>query len=63
MYIPNVTQEWDFGCAKAPGFNDRKKANINCNMDPFAIVKPRELLRDPNPILESRSVYPIFGEP
>ena len=33
--------------AKAPGLNDRKRVHIT-NIDPFAIVQPRELSRRPN---------------
>jgi len=36
-----------FGCAKAPGLNDRKRVHI-VNIEPFAIVQPRELSRGPN---------------
>src|SRR6267154_1866571 len=34
-------------CVKAPGIDDRKRVNIN-NMNPFAIVDPRELSRSPH---------------
>src|SRR5580700_7215104 len=44
----NRTTNWNFGCVKAPGFNDKKGVNINSNMDPFFIVEPRELSRGPN---------------
>jgi hypothetical protein len=43
-FIPNVVQKLDFGCAKAPGFDDRKWVHIS-NIDPFAIVESRELSR------------------
>jgi hypothetical protein len=34
----------NFGCVKAPGFDDRKRIYI-VNIDPFAIAEPRELSR------------------
>ncbi len=37
----------NFDCAKAPGLNDRKRVHI-VNIDPFAVVQPRELSRGPN---------------
>ncbi len=44
----NWATGWNFGCVKAPGFNDKKGDNINSNMAPFFIVEPRELSRGPN---------------
>jgi hypothetical protein len=46
---PNTFKIWDFGFAKAPGFNDRKQVNID-NIDLFTIVESRELwlCRKPN---------------
>ncbi len=48
LLYPNRAESWDFGCVKAPGFNDKKGDNINSNMAPFFIVEPRELSRGPN---------------
>ena len=43
---PNSLKNWNLGCAKAPGLNDRKSVNIN-NIDRLAIVQSRELSRQP----------------
>ena len=41
------TETWNLGRAKAPGLDDRKRVHID-NIEPFAIVQPRELSRGPN---------------
>jgi hypothetical protein len=44
MRYTEITSEFGFERVKAPGFDDRKRVHI-VNIDPFAIVEPRELSR------------------
>jgi hypothetical protein len=37
-------ETWNLDRAKVPGLNDRKRVHI-VNIEPFAIVQPRELSR------------------
>src|SRR3990172_2336412 len=45
---PNNLKNWVFGCAKAPGIDDRKSVHIS-NIDRLTIVDSRELSRGPKP--------------
>lgn len=47
LYLYHARPEtWNLDRAKAPGLNDRKRVHID-NIEPFAIVQPRELSRRP----------------
>ncbi len=43
---PNNLKNWNFGCVKAPGLNDRKQPHIS-NIGSFPVVQSRELSRQP----------------
>ena len=45
---PRNLKSWDFGCAKAPGF-DLPKSVQYYNIGPISEVESRELSRGPNP--------------
>ena len=55
---PARPQTWNLGRAKAPGFDDRKRVHIS-NIDPFTIVKSRELSRGPkSKFVAARGIIP-----
>src|SRR3972149_3208299 len=57
---PNNLKNRDFGLAKAPGFDDHKWVNIR-NMDPFMIVKSRELSLKPKTDFSGCLGIPLRG--
>src|SRR5271163_74293 len=45
---PEPLENWNFDCAKAPGFDDRKEARIALILTSLRSIEPRELSRCPN---------------
>src|SRR5271170_4910711 len=45
---PELLTNWNFDCAKAPGFDDRKEARIALILTSLRSIEPRELSRCPN---------------